>query len=133
MARKVVIVEGGAEYTEQVQQLRTHPAYEVVLCPVGPQTLPCIQQAQPSVVIVDLRMPSMDGIDLIQVLRFHPATASLPVVLVSSPRYAVGLLLDQLKAQRIYLLSRPFTLDQLATAIEEAAAMAARPAPPKRR
>jgi len=38
----------------------------------------------PSVMLVDLRMPAVDGIDLIRTLRRAPATAAIPLVMLSS-------------------------------------------------
>ncbi|TFW20847.1 response regulator [Massilia arenosa] len=42
------------------------------------------QESEATVVIVDLRMPSVDGFDVIRMLRQNPATEHLPVILLSS-------------------------------------------------
>jgi signal transduction histidine kinase len=42
------------------------------------------QQADADVVLVDLRMPGADGFDVIRMLRKHPDTAHVPIILLSS-------------------------------------------------
>lgn len=40
--------------------------------------------ARPSAILVDLRMPGVDGLDLIQTLRADPGTAAIPILMLSS-------------------------------------------------
>lgn len=39
---------------------------------------------EPSVMLVDLRMPGIDGLELIRRLRTHPATATVPLLMLST-------------------------------------------------
>jgi two-component system chemotaxis response regulator CheY len=50
----------------------------------GAAALAAIQAAKPDLVATDLMMPVMDGRELISRLRADPATARLPILLVSS-------------------------------------------------
>ncbi len=42
------------------------------------------RQLQPTVILVDLRMPRIDGLAVTQQLRAHPETAAIPIILLSS-------------------------------------------------
>jgi CheY-like chemotaxis protein len=60
--------------------------YEVLEARHGMAALELMESEMPDVVIADLRMPIMNGVELIGRLRSSPATASLPIVLLSGLR-----------------------------------------------
>jgi len=49
----------------------------------GFDALMSIGQARPDILVSDLRMPGMDGFGMIRSLRDNPATASMPMVVIS--------------------------------------------------
>jgi excisionase family DNA binding protein len=49
----------------------------------GFEAMMCIGQARPDILVSDLYMPGMDGFGMIRSLRGNPATASMPVVVIS--------------------------------------------------
>ena len=62
--------------------------YEVSEARNGRVALESIQVEMPDVILADMRMPIMNGVELVDHLRSDPTTASIPVVLMS------GLLTD---------------------------------------
>jgi DNA-binding response OmpR family regulator len=48
------------------------------------QALAAAQEFGPSVMLVDLRMPGADGLDVIRTLRSDPVTARIPLLMLSS-------------------------------------------------
>lgn len=40
----------------------------------------------PAVVLLDLKLPKIDGLELLQIIREHPDTSKLPVVILTSSR-----------------------------------------------
>jgi len=50
----------------------------------GEAGLELIRERQPSAVLLDLLMPGMDGFEVVEALRADPATASIPVVILTS-------------------------------------------------
>src|SRR5260370_9408230 len=57
--------------------------YEVLEARHGIAALELMENEIPDVVIADLRMPLMNGVELMGRLRSSPATASVPIVLLS--------------------------------------------------
>lgn len=52
----------------------------------GVEALSAIEKTKPSLVILDVMMPNMDGLTLLRQLRANPETASLPVLLFTAFR-----------------------------------------------
>lgn len=63
--------------------LRLH-GYEVLEANDGREALDCIDSFRPQIVVTDLMMPVMDGVELIKRLRANPDTADLPVVAITA-------------------------------------------------
>jgi two-component system cell cycle response regulator DivK len=63
--------------------LRMH-GFEVMEANDGHEALECVSKFQPQLVVTDLMMPVMDGVELIERLRSDPETADLPVVAITA-------------------------------------------------
>src|SRR3954452_17585729 len=63
--------------------LRMH-GYEVMEANDGREALDCLPAFRPELVVTDLMMPVMDGVELIERLRAAPETADLPVVAITA-------------------------------------------------
>jgi signal transduction histidine kinase len=59
---------------------------DVALCYAGDPAavVATAKTFRPSVILVDLRMPGADGLDIIRMLRADPATAAVPILMLSS-------------------------------------------------
>lgn len=71
-----------------------------------------IDQEQPELFIIDLNMPQMSGVELIQKLRAHPKAASVPV-LVLTAMVSEGSLLNAYKAGADDVIRKPFGVSEL--------------------
>ena len=58
--------------------------YTVIEAPNGAVALESTKESRPDVIVTDLMMPVMAGADLIERLRADPATAEIPIVVVSA-------------------------------------------------
>ncbi len=58
--------------------------YEVTSAMDGAQALLGIQQAPPDLIILDIHMPKMDGLQVIDALKKDPALKSIPVIFISA-------------------------------------------------
>ncbi len=63
--------------------LRMH-GFEVMEANDGREALECVNTFHPQLVVTDLMMPVMDGVELIQRLRADPRTADLPVLAITA-------------------------------------------------
>jgi two-component system cell cycle response regulator len=83
MAR--VLVVDDTFYNVKLLEARLQIAgYEVVTAANGEEALARIEQARPDLVLLDVMMPGMDGYEVCRRIRQNPATAQLPVVMVTA-------------------------------------------------
>ncbi|MFO0580963.1 MAG: diguanylate cyclase [Anaeromyxobacter sp.] len=64
-------------------QLALEPDYEVLAAPDGEAALELARDERPDVVLLDLFMPRLDGLGVLERLRADPSTADIPVLFVS--------------------------------------------------
>ena len=71
----LVAIDDEVEFTKTLQEFFGARGYEVHVALTGTSGLELVQAHRPRVVLVDLKLPGMDGDELLQrVRREHPAT-----------------------------------------------------------
>ena len=84
MSSRVLIVEDEPDIRELVVHHLKREGYQVSAASGGEEALRLVQAAPPDLVILDLMMPAMDGLEVCRRLRQDPATASLPIVMLTA-------------------------------------------------
>ncbi len=82
-----------------------------VPCEHGTTALCCIYQEQPTLVVLDVQMPGMDGIQIFQHMRAHPQTTTTPVIFLTANSHLVSRRIPNYKEMNAELLPKPFDLD----------------------
>lgn len=80
----ILIVEDSLTQALQLQALLETHRCTVAVAGNGVEALEYLEHSQPDVIISDVIMPRMDGYELCQTLKSRPATAAIPVILVTS-------------------------------------------------
>jgi signal transduction histidine kinase/DNA-binding response OmpR family regulator len=79
----VVIIEDDRRSLDLLRLYLEGAGVEVVGVRDGATGLEVVRQRRPSAVVLDIRLPGMDGWDVLATLKADPATAPIPVVVVS--------------------------------------------------
>jgi len=64
--------------------VRDHEGYETVGAGDGREALRTLEATKPDVVLLDLVMPGMDGLEMLETLHRHPQWKALPVVVLTA-------------------------------------------------
>ncbi|USI75047.1 sigma-54-dependent transcriptional regulator [Sphingomonas morindae] len=117
--RPVALVEDDADLAAATTQLLSLNGYAVQRFGEARTALAAIDAAYEGIVVTDIRMPGMSGIDLFRAL--HERDADLPVILITG-HADVATAVDALKAGAWDFLTKPFDPDILLGAIGRATA-----------
>ncbi|MGE3959769.1 MAG: response regulator [Vicinamibacterales bacterium] len=89
--RSILIIDDNADDTELTRRALhlSFAAAEIMVMDDAVQALAWLTGAEPpeplpALVLLDIKMPRMDGVEVVRRLRAHPQTCLLPVVLLTS-------------------------------------------------
>jgi CheY-like chemotaxis protein len=113
---RILVVDDDPDQRTLANIALSQDGHIVVEAANGQEALALIDAAIPDLVILDLLMPKQGGLEVLRILRSRPATATLPVVVVTG--------MDDEKTTRAGFelgatdfLTKPFTLPQLAARV----------------
>jgi two-component system cell cycle response regulator DivK len=80
----VLYVEDNEYNRKIVRQLLSRTSYRLVEAADGERALDLVREERPDLVLMDVQLPRMSGLDATRALRADPVTADLPVIVVTS-------------------------------------------------
>jgi two-component system response regulator LytT len=112
---------------ELLYLLKSFPEIEVVgTATNGPEALARIEELEPDLVFIDVQMPGLDGLSLIQKLHEHKAPVPAFVLCTAYEQYA----LEAFRMEALDYLLKPVTRERLALTIERVKRTMLEPEPP---
>jgi PAS domain S-box-containing protein len=110
---RVLIADDDQKVRVLLSELLEAEDYEVWCASDGGSARDAVTSFDPEVVISDVVMPVMNGIDLCRFIKKDPSTSNIPVLLISGLRNAAGDSLEGLTAGADDYLNVPFRNDEL--------------------
>ena len=77
----------------------------------GRECLDIVEEANPDLILLDIMMPEMDGIEVCQRLKSNPATKTIPIIFVTAKASKEGKL-EGLDAGAVDYITKPVDLDE---------------------
>jgi len=111
---KVVVVDDEYDLLQAIAGLLEDEGYDVDAFSSGPSAIKHLkeQQTPPSVILLDVMMPVLSGVDVLRQLRGHEATRSVPVVMMSAADPPAG------DIGWDAFLKKPFDIKKLLSTVE---------------
>jgi DNA-binding NtrC family response regulator len=118
MSKTRILVVDDDESLRRVMQMQLEEAgYEVLAAPQGQDALTLMEDATPALVITDLKMPGISGLDLLRKLReVYPETTVIMVTAFGTVSTAV----EAMKAGAYDYISKPVDYEQLMLVVNRA-------------
>ncbi len=113
---KILIVDDEINLANMLQRLLRNLDYDVAVATDGRHALELSNQFEPDLILLDMKMPDMDGIQVLTTLRSTPRFAETPIVVLS----AKGQLHEinaGMKAGADTYMCKPVMLDQILNTI----------------
>ncbi len=117
-ATKVLLVEDDDVNRMLLRDYLSHCGYHIQCLPTGNNFFNTIEKFQPQLILLDLKLPGVDGYSLLESIKQQPSLETIPVIVVS----AFAFQSDREQAMKLgasrYLV-KPINLTELIAAIEE--------------
>jgi DNA-binding response OmpR family regulator len=111
---KVLVVEDDDDLSSLIESVLTDQGYEVLVARNGQQALDAVAEVMPRLILLDIRMPIMDGLQF--ATEFHRRYGHVAGIVVMTASEDAELRAQE--AQADGWLGKPFDLDKLCASVE---------------
>jgi len=114
----VVCIEDEPGVIELIRLILERRGLKVVGAASGVQGLEVVRQVRPSLVLLDLMMPGMDGWEVYRRMKADAVMKTIPVIIVTAKAEGIDEVLAKHIAKVDDYIKKPFSLQELLQAIE---------------
>jgi DNA-binding response OmpR family regulator len=116
MTARVLLIEDEPNISEAIRFILSRDGCDVTAIADGTDAVEAVRRAKPDLVILDLMLPGLSGLEILTQLRADPATQALPVMMLT----AKGQGRDREAAERAganHFMTKPFSNDDIRAAV----------------
>lgn len=113
----ILVVDDTPANLRLLKQMLSSKGYQVKSAPSGILALKYARATPPDLILLDIRMPDMNGFEVIQELKIHEATREIPVIFIS----ALSDIEDKVKAFKlggVDYVTKPFQEEEVLIRVE---------------
>ena len=115
---QILVVEDNAKNMKLLRDVLRATGYRTLEASTGGQALVLATEHAPALVLMDVRLPDMDGVEALSQLRMDARTASIPVLAVTAQAMKGDA--ERFKEAGFDgYLSKPVDIDELLTTVEQ--------------
>jgi two-component system phosphate regulon response regulator PhoB len=118
MKPKILVVDDEPEAVELVEFNLRQAGFEVVTAADGAEALKKARALLPNLIVLDLMLPEVDGLEVCKMVRRDPVTAALPIVMVTAKAAEIDRILGLELGADDYI-TKPFSPRELILRIKK--------------
>ena len=84
MAYKILVVDDEPPIVRLMEFILARQGHQMLVAVNGEEALEKVRTQNPDLVLLDIMMPRIDGYEVARTLRADPATADLPIIMLSA-------------------------------------------------
>ena len=118
MAEKILIVDDDVDSLKLIGLMLQRHGYKVIAASAGNQALAKAEAEVPDLIILDVMMPDMNGLEVCRRLRDNPTTGEIPIIMFT----AKTLIDDKVKgfeAGADDYLTKPINIEELVNILQK--------------
>ncbi len=115
----ILVVEDEPDTAEMFAEMMRLNGFRVVKTYYSASAMGILSQAKPDVVVLDLMMPDVSGMEVLKFVRREPELDHVPVVVVSAKSMPADIR-EALEAGATFYLTKPVAYGDLMNAVEKA-------------
>lgn len=113
--RSILVVDDEFAFRDILAQVLRDEGYQVNVAGNGAEALESMGRERPALLLLDLMMPGVDGIDVLTTMGRTPAYANVPVLVITAADVSVHKRL----ARVVGTMRKPFSLHALVQKVEQ--------------
>jgi two-component system nitrogen regulation response regulator NtrX len=117
MKARILVVDDEAEIRRSVRMILEYEGHDVQEASSGPEALALVQRETPDLVFLDIKMPGMDGLEVLQKMR--EVNDALPVVIISG-HATVSTAVEATKLGAFDFIEKPLSSERVLVTIRNA-------------
>lgn len=117
MKHRIVVIDDEVGIRDSLKMILEYDGYECLLAPSGQAGLACVEREDPDLVFLDVKMPGMDGIEVLRKIRVLDEL--LPVVIISG-HGTVSTAVEAIRLGAFDFIEKPLSTDRVTVTIRNA-------------
>ena len=111
--KKILIVEDEQIIIDLLQKKITEEGYEVFIAKDGEEGLKAMRETKPDLVLLDIVMPKMGGLEVMEEAQKEPELKKIPIIVISNSGQPVELDRAQKLGARDWLIKTEFDPEEV--------------------
>ena len=113
----ILVVDDAHSERELMSTYLEQEGYQVIQATNGQEALEKVTSQKPNLVITDLVMPDMNGLELCRAIRKNPDTEKLPIIACTSKNQELDRVWGLKQGLNLYL-TKPYTREEVTQAVK---------------
>jgi two-component system alkaline phosphatase synthesis response regulator PhoP len=118
MTKQILVVDDDPLMHRLYQHHLEKAGYQMLSAKTGREALDLASRQQPHVIVMDVMMPDMDGLEALRELKKNDATKGIPVVIITATGHYMARKESEQSGAAVFL-TKPFSPTQLLTEIRK--------------
>jgi DNA-binding response OmpR family regulator len=114
---KILVVEDEKQIADMISFKLSNAGHKVVRAPDGEQAMIVANRELPDLILLDVMMPGLGGVEVLRRLKNDSALRAVPVIMVSAKGHERDVL-SGLRGGAIDYIVKPFSLKELSARVE---------------
>ena len=118
MKKRILVVDDEPGLRRLITEVMKAKGYETIEAASGEEALMLLESEEVNIVLLDLKMPKMDGMTFLRIVRRNPDYKHIPVILLTSRSERYNVRLAAGRGVQGYLLKADMSIDQIIMKVE---------------
>ncbi|MDP4160749.1 MAG: sigma-54 dependent transcriptional regulator, partial [Bacillota bacterium] len=117
MTSRILVIDDEERMCWALDRALSHEGYQVITATRGLKGIDLAQESDPSMVILDLKMPDIDGIEVLKELK--KINPSIPVIMITA-HGTIDTAIEAMKIGATDYITKPFKLEEIKIQVKKA-------------
>jgi CheY-like chemotaxis protein len=125
LEKLICVVDDNPQFQQLCSRILGPAGYACVFIDDGAKTLEEVKRIRPHLLMMDLRLGELDGLEVLNALDADPEVTGIPVIICTAAHDLVEMHRERLDELGCEVIEKPFDIDDLLSAVERCLARGA--------